>query len=458
MYSDIKLGLCPMGKFVFSHEDAKTQKKSIENKLTVLKVDYVGIDSVLEDGIVRTYGDIELVVNHFKMQNIDGLFIPHCNFGTESATGMIAKKLGVPVLLWGPRDDAPLEDGTRLRDSLCGMFAASKILVKLEVPFTYIENCRVDDVEFYEGFDTFMRAVNVVKRLKGAKIGIVGNRIDFFWSTIINENELLQKFGIELLPMDLAKTIRRTKEKAATEKTKYLTEIKKWETQIDISEMSDIAMINVLALRDVLYEFAIDNKLAALAVESFMTIIDELDACISFAQVLVSDMGIPCICESDIHGAVSSIIAEAATLNTAPSFFADLTVRHPENDKGLLLWHDAFPLSLKDPKCEGKLGGHWILPGFKPGMAHWKLKDGDITIIRFDGEKGDYKLIAKESGTIEGPFTQNTYVWVEMDNWKEFERKIIEGPYIHHTSCVYGKYSKALEEACRYINDLEFDT
>ncbi len=458
MYSDIKLGLCPMGKFVFSHEDAKTQKKSIENKLTVLKVDYVGIDSVLEDGIVRTYGDIELVVNHFKMQNIDGLFIPHCNFGTESATGMIAKKLGVPVLLWGPRDDAPLEDGTRLRDSLCGMFAASKILVKLEVPFTYIENCRVDDVEFYEGFDTFMRAVNVVKRLKGAKIGIVGNRIDFFWSTIINENELLQKFGIELLPMDLAKTIRRTKEKAATEKTKYLTEIKKWETQIDISEMSDIAMINVLALRDVLYEFAIDNKLAALAVESFMTIIDELDACISFAQVLVSDMGIPCICESDIHGAVSSIIAEAATLNTAPSFFADLTVRHPENDKGLLLWHDAFPLSLKDPKCEGKLGGHWILPGFKPGMAHWKLKDGDITIIRFDGEKGDYKLIAKESGTIEGPFTQNTYVWVEMDNWKEFERKIIEGLYIHHTSCVYGKYSKALEEACRYINDLEFDT
>ncbi len=458
MYSDIKLGLCPMGKFVFSHEDAKTQKKSIENKLTALKVDYVGIDSILEDGIVRTYGDIELVVNHFKMQNIDGLFIPHCNFGTESATGMIAKKLGVPVLLWGPRDDAPLEDGTRLRDSLCGMFAASKILVKLEVPFTYIENCRVDDVEFYEGFDTFMRAVNVVKRLKGAKIGIVGNRIDFFWSTIINENELLQKFGIEILPMDLAKTIRRTKEKAAIEKTKYLTEIKKWETQIDISEMSDIAMINVLALRDVLYEFAIDNKLAALAVESFMTIIDELDACISFAQVLVSDMGIPCICESDIHGAVSSIIAEAVTLNTTPSFFADLTVRHPENDKGLLLWHDAFPLSLKDPNCEGKLGGHWILPGFKPGMAHWKLKDGDITIIRFDGEKGDYKLIAKESGTIEGPFTQNTYVWVEMDNWKEFERKIIEGPYIHHTSCVYGKYSKALEEACRYINDLEFDT
>jgi len=447
-----------MGKFVFSHEDAKVQKKVIKNKLSALNVDYIGIDSVLEDGIVRSYEDIEPVVNHFKKQNIDCLFIPHCNFGTESATGMIAKKLGVPVLLWGPRDGAPLDDGTRLRDSLCGMFASSKVLVKLGVPFTYIENCNIDDIEFYEGFDKFMRAVNIVKRLKGAKIGIVGNRIDFFWSTIINENELLQKFGIEILPMDLAKAISLTKEKAKVNHDEYILEMGVWEKKLDISEMSCEAMCNVLALRDVLYEFAKNNGLAALAIESFMTIIEELEACISFAMVLVSDMGIPCICESDIHGAVSSIIAEAAALNTTPSFFADLTIRHPENDNGLLLWHDAFPLSLKDPTCEGKLGGHWILPGFKPGMAHWKLKDGEITIIRFDGENGDYKLIAKESNTIEGPFTQNTYVWVEMENWKVFERKIIEGPYIHHTSCVYGKYSKALKEACKYINDLEFDT
>ncbi len=417
----------------------------------------MGLDGVIEDGIVREYDDINAVVEFFDMQKIDCLFIPHCNFGTESATGMIAKKIGVPILLWGPRDEAPLEDGTRLRDSLCGMFAASKVLVKLGVPFTYIENCSLNDPDFEEGLDTFIRASNVVKKLSGARIGMIGNRIDFFWSTIINENELLQKFGIEILPMDLAKVIRMTKEKGEKDHDGYMLEMGVWEKKLDISEMSCEAMCNVLALRDVMYEFAKDNGLTALAVESFMTIIEELGACISFAQVLVSDMGVPCICESDIHGAVSSIIAEAAALNKTPSFFADLTIRHPENDKGLLLWHDAFPLSLKDANCEGKLGGHWILPGFKPGMSHWKLKDGEITIVRFDGENGQYNLVAKESSTIEGPFTQNTYVWVEMDGWKEFERKIIEGPYIHHTSCVYGKYEIVLKEACKYINNLKFD-
>jgi L-fucose isomerase and related proteins len=453
----VKVGFCPIGKFVFSHEDAKLFKLKLEKKLSEMGINYVGIDNVTKDGMVRSYEDVEGVVDYLESQKIDCLFVPHCNFGTESAVGLIAKRLGVPTLLWGPRDGAPLEDGTRLRDSLCGMFASSKVLVKLRVPFTYIENCDIDDMAFEVGLDKFIRASNVVKKLKNARIGIVGNRIDFFWSTIINENELLQKFGIEILPIDISKVIRLTREMADTGKDKYLDEIFNLGKKIDITAMTEHGMINVLALRDVLYKFAVDNKLAALAVESFMSLVDELDACVSYAQAAVCDIGIACVSESDVHGAISSIIAEAAALNTSPSFLADLTVRHPNNENGLLLWHDSFPLSMKDPGCKGSLGSHWILPGFKPGMCHWKLKDGDITIVRFDGDAGEYKLLAEKSRTITGPFTQNTYVWVELDDWKTFERKVIEGPYIHHTACLYGNYTEVLKEACKYIDGLEFD-
>lgn len=457
MYKVIKIGFCPIGKFVFSHEDAKVYKEALEKKMDEMGINYIGIDNVITDGIIRSYEHIETSVSYLKSQKVDCLFIPHCNFGTESAAGMIAKKMGIPTLLWGPRDKAPLEDGTRLRDSLCGMFASSKVLVKLGVPFTYIENCEIEDEVFTKGLDNFIRVANVVKKLKGAKIGMVGNRIDFFWSTIIDESELLQKFGIEILPLDLSKVIRLTKENAKKNKNRYLSEISKYKEKLNISMMPEQEMTNVLALRDVLYKFGTDNNLSAIAVESFMSLIEELNVCISFAQAEVSDMGIPCICESDIHGAVSAIIAEAAGLNTSPSFFADLTVRHPDNDNGLLLWHDAFPLSLKDQKCQGSLGSHWILPDFKPGMCHWKLKDGEITVVRFDGDRGKYKLLAEKCKTITGPFTQNTYVWVELDDWKMFEKKIIYGPYIHHTACIYGNYLKILMEACKYINGLEFD-
>jgi L-fucose isomerase-like protein len=457
MYKIVKLGFCPIGKFVFSHEDAKVYKAKLEKKMDEMGVNYTGIDSVIEDGIIRSYEQIEPVVEYLKSQKVDCLFIPHCNFGTESAAGMIAKKLGVPVLLWGPRDKAPLADGTRLRDSLCGMLATSKVLTKLGVPYTYIENCELEDEAFTTGLDSFIRAANVVKKLKGARIGMIGNRIDFFWSTIIDENDLLQKFGIEILPLDLSKVIRMTKEKADKDRDSYLAEIAKLKKDIDIALMTEQGLIHVLALRDVMYKFGTDNRLSAIALESFMSVIEELKACPSFAQAAVSEMGIPCICESDIHAAVSSIIVEAAALNTSPSFFADLTIRHPDNDNGLLLWHDSFPLSLKDETCTGSLGSHWILPDFEPGMCHWKLKDGQITIVRFDGEAGKYRIFAEECRTIPGPFTQNTYVWVELDDWKRFEKKIIYGPYIHHTSCIYGKHAAVLEEACKYIENLTFD-
>ena len=106
----VKLGFCPIGKFVFSHEDALRYKALIEAKLQQWGVDYVSIDGVLPDGMVRDQAHVDPVVAHFKRAGVDAVFMPHCNFGTEGAVGMIGAKLGVPVLLWGPRDEAPLPD------------------------------------------------------------------------------------------------------------------------------------------------------------------------------------------------------------------------------------------------------------------------------------------------------------------------------------------------------------
>ena len=170
------LGVCPIGKFVFSHEDAMRQKRAILDKLDEWGVAYRTIDDVVPDGMVRDQKHVDPVVEHFRREGVDALFVPHCNFGTEGAVGMIGRKLGVPVLLWGPRDEAPLADGSRLRDSLCGMFASSKVLTKLGVPFSYIENCRIEDPAFERGLRRFMGAASVVKAMRSMRIAQVGVR------------------------------------------------------------------------------------------------------------------------------------------------------------------------------------------------------------------------------------------------------------------------------------------
>ena len=140
MKNDVLLGLCPIGKFVFSHEDAIRQKKILQTKLCNLNVRFIDVDGIFteSDGIIREQSQCDKAVAYLRERKIDALFLPHCNFGTEGAAGIIARDCGVPTLLWGPRDDAPEKDGSRLRDTLCGLLPSSKVVNKLtKGKFTY---------------------------------------------------------------------------------------------------------------------------------------------------------------------------------------------------------------------------------------------------------------------------------------------------------------------------------
>lgn len=454
------LGLVPIGKFVFSHEDALNYKRQIEDLLERMQVDYVNVDEVIPDGMVRDQGHVDPVVRHLKDKGVDAVFMPHCNFGTEGACGMIGRKLNVPVLLWGPRDEAPLQDGSRLRDSLCGLFASSKVLHKLGVTFTYIENCRMDDPKLEKGIRRFLAAANVVKGMRTLRIGQVGKRIDFFWTCIVNESELLERFGIEIVPIDMIELVKAVKARAEADRLAYDGELDRLKQQGLAFEgfTAPEPLRNVLALRDELLHRAADGGFTAVAIESFMSICEELGSMIELVHGELAERGIPSATETDIHGAVSSVLLQRAAMDRSPTFLADLTIRHPQRDDAVLLWHCGFPFGLRDRSARAAVGTHWILPGIEPGSCHWKMKDGLLTVCRFDGDRGRYSLIAGEGETCDGPHTQNVYCWMKVDDWPRWERRFIEGPYIHHVAACYGHHAGALRESARYIEGLEFES
>ena len=110
------------------------------------------------------------ITEKFKQAKIDGLFLPHCNFGTEYECARLAKELHVPVLLWGPLDERPDENGVRLRDSQCGLFATGKVLRRFGVPFTYLTNCRLSDPVFARGVRDFLAVCRVVRTFHNIRI------------------------------------------------------------------------------------------------------------------------------------------------------------------------------------------------------------------------------------------------------------------------------------------------
>jgi len=67
-------------------------------------------------------------------------------------------------------------------------------------------------------------------------------------------------------------------------------------------------------------------------------------------------------------------------------------------------------------------------------------------------------MLIGEGKSIDGPGTEGTYTWMEVDNWLKWERKLVEDPYIHHVPGMFGSYTDVLQEACKYIPGLSDDS
>lgn len=59
---------------------------------------------------------------------------------------------------------------------------------------------------------------------------------------------------------------------------------------------------------------------------------------------------------------------------------------------------------------------------------------------------------------MEGPYTFGTYLWARFQNLDAWERKLVEGPYIHHMAEIEGDVTDILREFCKYVPSLVPDT
>ncbi len=442
----VVLGVAPTRRSIFSAPDAVKYADLTRARLEEFGISFVDIKDISEDGLLHREEDRVRIEEKFKEQGVDGLFVPHGNFGTEYEVARLAKELNVPVLLWGPRDERPDEDGIRLRDSQCGLFATGKVLRRFRIPFTYLCNCRLEDEEFERGIRNFLAVCNVVKTFRKTRILQIGPRPFDFWSTMCNEGELLERFQIQLAPIpmpELTAEIKRVREDKETiqEIMAYCRE--NFNVAINEEELEMVA-----ALKAAMKALAKRYGCNAVAIQCWNALQSEIGIMPCAANSLLNEEGLPVVCETDIHGAITAIMCEAAGMDEARTFFADWTVRHPDNENGELLQH-CGPWPLSCAACKPTIG--YPLAFSHPGAVEAQAKLGDMTLCRFDGDNGEYSLLLGNAKGIEGPYTKGTYVWVEVKNLKRLEAKIVEGPYIHHCVGIHKDVVPVLYEACKYL-------
>lgn len=444
-----KLGVVITRRDCFKNEGTSRNQSAIINKLNDLAekilFSWVNAGTVAEEGLLFDLRDVPAIEKRLRDEQVDALFLPHANFGQEEAVARLAKNMGLPLLIWGPRDIAPDGENWRDTDTQCGLFACTKVLARYGVPFSYIENCAVDDPAFEKGVEQFIKVARVVNKFRHLRIGQMSVRPRQFMSVMCNEAELLERFQIEVIPTpayDIVEAAKKIKAAADPEIEEVLQEI--CAKGIDMSQLSEEKQKMLAALEFALWRFAKEFSLDALSVECWDVFLNEFGFKPCFILGDLTDRGLPCACENDIHGAIALALALAANGCSEPAFFADLTIRHPTNNNAELLWHcGPFAKSLMKQGCSASI--------VEEGQGFYPIREGAVTLLRFDGAKGEYRLFADKAMGIDGPQTCGNYLWVEVDDWVRWEKKFIYGPYIHHVTGLYGDYVEVFREACRYI-------
>ena len=455
----IKIGLVPIRRDlpwrpgIFNAEKAEERAKNItayiKQKYSGGKISFVDLEGLNPQAVLYKDEDAGRVVEKLRAEKVDAVFLINCNFGNEQAAAQTAHDVGKPVLIWAPPDDVFERDGTRYTDSQCGIFGLSRQLQRRNVAFTFIETCNVEDEIFDKGLRSFFSVCCMVKNFQGLRVAQVGLRPPPFSSVIFNEDEILRLFDIRIVPINLAVILDRYN-RILGEKKKELTEgASLLASRYEMDDMTPPLLEKVYAFV-LLYEGVFkDYNVRAVSAECWTAMQLAMGAMPCTAYSILADMGYIVSCESDLHGALTMLILACASLGEKIPFFGEFTARHPQNKNAELLWHcGPFAYSLKAPDSQAK----------NVNMRQWfRVRDGAYTIARFDQEAGDYRLLAGTFKTTGGPYTFGTYLWAEFDDLPAWERKLVEGPYIHHMAEIEGDYTRELREFCKYIPGLNAD-
>lgn len=165
---------------------------------------------------------------------------------------------------------------------------------------------------------------------------------------------------------------------------------------------------------------------------------------------MLADEGYIISCEKDTHAAMTQVLLKSLSLGKKTPLFGEFTIRHPEEENVELLWHcGQFAYSARKEngfcKCFNM-------------RENFEAKQGHYTVARIDQDHGKYSVIAGECDSAEGPYTNGTYLWARFADLDAWERKLIEGPYIHHVSEIEGAYTGEIKEFCKYVPQIKFET
>lgn len=454
----IRIGFVPSHRSPFNREWAIDMRgrtiKSIEKN--VKEVELIYPDNKLTDGGLVTFsGDVEKVIKLFREKDIQGLIIGMMTFGEEIPNLLIAEEFSnIPVQVFGTKEGPFTEDGNRKSDSFCGTISTAAGLSRRNINFDFSGIYFPEEDDFISDVRKFSKAASAVAAFNGMKIGSIGPRPAPFETCAINEVNLIEKFRIKVVPYTLLK-LKADMENTGESDIKEIKDgIKK---SFECKLANDRIISKIAKLEYVLKKYASEENLSGFGVQCWTAMQEEigLSPCVSMGRL--TNSGIMCACEVDIHGAITMAVQHLLTARKDVPHFIDWTIQNQENENIFLAWHCGnAPVSLRCETCKPRIDTHSVLGwqiGYDKsyGTGEFQLKDGFLTINRLGEIGGKFKMLSTTGETVpDDRVLRGSWKWVKVNDLKKLYRTIIEEGFVHHASMIFGDLRKEMDLFCKF--------
>ena len=451
------LGLIVGNRDVFPAELAKQGREDMMALLKKENVDFVVLTpNDTPDGVVMTWKDAEKCSKLFRdnSEKIDGILITLPNFGDERAVADSVKLSGlsVPVFVHAWPDKIGKYAIETRRDSFCGKLSICNNLKQYGIAYT-IGKAHVADPqseEFRKELNWFVDICRVVRGLKGARIGSIGERTTPF-KTVRYSEKLLEAAGISVESKSLVETVAEINALPDTDARVEAKLAKLTGYLPNTKEIPGKAMKTTAKLGVVLENWVSEYHINSYAIQCWSAMQDALKIFPCSIMSMMSDDMFPSACEVDVMGAVAMYALQLAGGGASALF--DWNNNYGDDpDKAVLFHCSNTALSFMK---EAKTGLNAMAIKGNPHDScfctlHGILKPGPVAWARFstDDEKGRIVgCIGDGDITDDNVHTFGTTGVMKMPNMQKFMHFLTANGFEHHVALNYSPRTEVLYEA-----------
>ncbi|SKA93661.1 L-fucose isomerase [Caloramator quimbayensis] len=426
MKQKIDIGVVCLARKTFDFNAAYDIYQNIKKDLRKIK----NVNFHFIDDLVIEVEDAKKAALYLNSKNIDALVVISGTFHLGHLILELTKVIDKPVMLWG-LNELPYNGGKIRLNSVCGVNLNASNLYKSgkDDYYTIISDTIDED---------FLDAVRIKTALSKAHIGVVGYRAHGFFNLDIDELNTYKKLGILVDHYELSEIYN-----TQIDEKDVLNRIVQIKNLFDVSSLNDIQIQKVAELCEKIKAFVNKNSITALAVRCWPEFAADFGISPCAAMSILQSEDYILSCEGDLEGAISMLSHRA--IGAEYPFLADLSQVDLKEDYALL-WHcGVAPCNLWDGKCVRSLDTYFA--GGKGVTADFVMKDGELSILRFDSARGKYRLfLQRAKGIPMEKLLKGTYVKVRFeDNINDVLNKVIYNGIAHHVSVVYGDFIRPFE-------------